>query len=121
VRLRNLVIDPGPRVISGTSAAPLRFDATTTSAYFDATQGAVVPIPNYPKSFPSDAVFTLDCPAGRIDSLGELRTDKFGRLLVLGGRGRAVAWKIDGTSPLDDDVNNDQWFDDTSDGPVRAG
>jgi hypothetical protein len=119
-RLRNLVIDPGPRVISGASAAPVRFDTTTTSAYFDATQGAVVPIPDYPKSFPSDAVFTLDGPSGRIDSLGELRTDEFGRLLVLGGRGRAVAWKIDGTSPLDDDVNNDQWFDDTSDGPVSA-
>lgn len=120
-RLRKLVIDPGPRVISGASAPPAHFDTVTTSAYFDATQGNVVRMPDYPKSFPSDAFGALDCPSRRIDSLGELRTDEFGRLLVLGGRGRAVAWKPDGEQPLfEDDVNNDRWFDDTSDGPVSA-
>jgi hypothetical protein len=119
-RLRKLVIDPGPRVVSGASAAPVRFDAQTAARYFDVNSGAVVDIPNYPKSFPSSALGQLDCPAGPIDSLGEIQTDAAGRLLVLGGHGRAVAWKIDGKSPLDGDVNNDQWFDDTSDGPVSA-
>lgn len=119
-RLRKLVIDPGPRVVSGVSAAPVRFDALTTARYFDDTRGAVVDITDYPKSFPSSALGQLDCPSGPIDSIGEIQTDSHGRLLVLGGRGRAVAWKIAGKSPLDDDVNNNQWFDDTSDGPVNA-
>lgn len=118
--MRKLVIDPGPRVVSGVSAAPVRFDAPTPARYFDGARGAVVDMPNYPKSFPSDDLGQLDCPSGAIDSLGEIQTDSSGRLLVLGGRGRAVAWKIAGKSPLDDDVNNDQWFDDTSDGPVSA-
>ena len=77
-------------------------------------------MPDYPKSFPSNDLGQLDCPSGPIDNLGEIQTDPFGRLLVLGGRGRAAAWKIAGKSPLDDDVNNNQWFDDTSDGPVSA-
>jgi hypothetical protein len=119
-RLRKLVIDPGPRVVSGASAAPVRFDALTPARYFDGARGAVVDMPNYPKSFPSSCLGQLDCPSGPIDSLGEIQTDSSGRLLVLGGRGRAVAWKIAGKSPLDDDVNNNQWFDDTSDGPVSA-
>ncbi|SDT08316.1 LodA/GoxA family CTQ-dependent oxidase [Bradyrhizobium canariense] len=119
-RLRKLVIDPGPRVISGKSADPVRFDAQTSAKYFDIARGATVEIPHYPKSFPCDELGQIESPSGLIDSLGELRTDSFGRLLVLGGRGRAVAWKIAGKSPLDDDVNNDQWFDDTSDGPVSA-
>jgi hypothetical protein len=53
--------------------------------------------------------------------LGTLRTDKAGRLLVLGGHG------FSGTligSPLgkpgDDFANNDGWYDDTSDGSIRA-
>ncbi|MBC9877319.1 hypothetical protein G8O24_08160 [Bradyrhizobium sp. INPA01-394B] len=119
-RLRKLVIDPGPRVVSGASAASVPFDALTPARYFDNARGAVVEMPNYPKSFPTNDLGQLDCPSGPIDSLGEIQTDSFGRLLVLGGRGRAVAWKIAGKSPLEDDVNNNQWFDDTSDGPVSA-
>lgn len=119
-RLRKLVIDPGPRVVSGKSADPVPFDARTSAKYFDDKRGSVVEMPHYPKSFPSDRLGQLDCPSGPIDSLGEIQTDPSGRLLVVGGRGRAVAWKVAGKSPLDDDVNNDQWFDDTSDGPVGA-
>ena len=119
-RITKLVIDPGPRVIHGPAAQPVHFDIHTTAAFFDEASGAVANIPAYPMSFPSNALGPLDCPSGPIDTLGELRTDEFGRLLVLGGRGRAVAWKIDGESPLAQDVNNDQWFDDTSDGPVNA-
>jgi hypothetical protein len=81
---------------------------------------------NYPKSFPSDSFDTLFCPAGPIDTLGELRTDKQGRLLVLGGYGRACGWDVkppystNSAPPLKFDVNNDNWFDDASDGPVSA-
>lgn len=62
--------------------------------------------------------------------LGELRTDRHGRLLVLGGRGvsRSVAdneeEKRDQEARylqwIQDYANNDSWHDDTSDGPVRA-
>lgn len=80
---RQLVIDPGPRSISGRDAAPVRFDTGTF-------QGQPMP-------------------------LGELRTDEKGRLIFLGGYGKA--W---GAAPVTTFANNDGWSDDISDGPVRA-
>ncbi|QRN97079.1 LodA/GoxA family CTQ-dependent oxidase [Archangium violaceum] len=53
-----------------------------------------------------------------IASLGELRTDENGNLLVLGGLGEAN--KIAKAGLINDYVNNDSWFDDMSDGPVSA-
>lgn len=50
--------------------------------------------------------------------LGELRTDDAGRLLVLGGHGRSGSVLPD--EPLTSFANNDNWYDDTSDGPVTA-
>ncbi|MES2937677.1 MAG: LodA/GoxA family CTQ-dependent oxidase [Pseudomonadota bacterium] len=50
-------------------------------------------------------------------SLGELRTDDAGRLLVLGGHG--ISASADG-QPATTFANNDGWHDDTADGPVRA-
>ena len=52
-----------------------------------------------------------------IGLLGELRTDEAGRLIVLGGEG--VSKSISGAT-LDDYANNDDWFDDISDGTVDA-
>ena len=49
--------------------------------------------------------------------LGELRTDADGRLVVLGGRGHSAA---SADQPLTDFANNDDWHDDTADGPVTA-
>lgn len=121
-RVRRLTIDPGPRAISGADTPEVRFDRATTASYCDPRTGEIVSLAAYPKSFPRDSFkdMDLDAPAGPIDTLGELQTDEKGRLLVLAGYGRAVGWKINGAAPLDDDVNNDQWFDDTSDGPVTA-
>lgn len=51
-------------------------------------------------------------------NLGELRTDAAGRLLVLGGLGRSES-SIPGQT-IRDRLNNNDWFDDTSDGPVEA-
>jgi len=89
-----LVIDPGPKSIAGPSQA-------------------------------GDAQFGLD--GGKFKdvpvSLGALRTDEHGRLLVLSGRGRSES---PSGAPLyipedQDSFNNaDDWFDDTSDGPVTA-
>lgn len=119
-RGRQLTIDPGPRTISGKGSPPVRFDRDTTASYYDADRSDVVALPDYPKSFPQDSFEHLDCPAGPIDTLGELSTDDSGRLLVLGGYGRAVGRRVNGPAPLTDNVNNNQWFDDTSDGPVSA-
>ena len=50
-------------------------------------------------------------------NLGEIRTDEHGRLIVLGGLGKSES--LDGSPPTTF-ANNDGWYDDTSDGPVRA-
>jgi L-Lysine epsilon oxidase N-terminal/L-lysine epsilon oxidase C-terminal domain len=57
-------------------------------------------------------------PAIPIETLGELRTDGMGRLLVLGGVGTSKS--IPPGAPLPEYANNDGWFDDVSDGPVTA-
>lgn len=49
--------------------------------------------------------------------LGELLTDTKGRLIVLPGRGVAQSWA--GTNVYTY-ANNDEWLDDTADGPVSA-
>lgn len=51
-------------------------------------------------------------------TLGELRTDAAGRLIVLGGHGDSASLLED--NPLAHYANNDGWHDDTSDGPVVA-
>lgn len=85
-----LTIDPGPRSLAGPSQA----------AQFDT---GVFKIPSQPP---------LSVP------LGEVRTDVDGRLLVLGGFGTS---KSSPPGPLNGDfLNNDNWCDDVSDGPVTA-
>ncbi|HET7434025.1 MAG TPA: LodA/GoxA family CTQ-dependent oxidase [Thermoanaerobaculia bacterium] len=120
-RVKMFTIDPGPRTIRGASTAPVRFDRATAASYYDASNG-VTTLGDYPKSFPSDSFTDLYVPHGPIETLGELQTDAKGRLLVLGGYGRAVALEPHNKvpDPLSDDVDNDGWFDDTSDGPVSA-
>lgn len=127
-RVKMLTIDPGPRTIAGANAAPVAFDKATTAAYYDSASGQVEELADYPKSFPDDQGFELYQPEGAINTLGELQTDSSGRLLVLGGYGRASGWTIPASGsnaaippiPLQNDVNNNQWFDDASDGPVSA-
>ncbi|MEM7586876.1 MAG: LodA/GoxA family CTQ-dependent oxidase [Acidobacteriota bacterium] len=51
-------------------------------------------------------------------NLGQLRTDPAGRLVVLGGRGLAATHPP--FNPMTHFANNDGWYDDISDGPVRA-
>lgn len=49
--------------------------------------------------------------------LGELHTDNMGRLIVLGGHGKSASWN--GARAITF-ANNEGWYDDTADGPVRA-
>jgi hypothetical protein len=120
-RLTTLVIDPGPRTVHGADAAPVAFDQATPASYWNGD--TIAPLPDYPVSFPADHFDKLDCPDGPIDTLGELQTDGYGRLIVTGGYGRACG-RIDPATgqayPLDSDIDNDGWFDDASDGPVHA-
>ena len=90
---RRLVIDPGSRSISGCDAAG-KAKHRFVAGLFGIGDLAAVDV-----------------------ELGELRTDEAGRLLVLGGHGRSASPT---GQPLDDFADNDGWFDDTSDGPVRA-
>jgi L-lysine epsilon oxidase-like protein len=129
-RIRRLTIDPGPRAIRGTDSGVVRFDKATFASFWDSGE-QIKEISYYPKSFPDDSFAGLYTPVGKIETLGELRTDDQGRLLVLGAYGKACGWlQPDGTPyPLIGDaiapgvygdVNADGWFDDTGDGPVSA-
>jgi L-Lysine epsilon oxidase N-terminal/L-lysine epsilon oxidase C-terminal domain len=95
---RSLEIDPLPRRIGGKSAKPVQLSRGTSGA-------------------PSRELWPVPAPSPAIDSLGELRTDDAGRLIVIGGTGMASARP--GAS-LTNFANNDGWFDDVSDGPVTA-
>jgi hypothetical protein len=89
-----LMIDPGPRRIEGASAGG------ESRHKFDTGRFETHPV-----------------------DLGELRTDKDGHLLVLGGRGKSASPSY---APIFSDAdpatfaNADDWYDDTSDGPVTA-
>jgi hypothetical protein len=98
---RRLNIDPGPRKIAGRDGGPVEFSRSTIPAGY--AGGGFPP--------------AILKPQG-IDTLGALRTDAAGRLLLLGGFGRSGSL---GDSPaLGDYANNDGWWDDIADGPVRA-
>jgi len=85
---QQLVIDPGPRRISGRNR-----------------HGRA-------------AIFDTGTFCGQPVYLGELHTDRQGRLLVLGGHGHAAS--AFPHNPPTTFANNLGWHDDTSDGPVEA-
>lgn len=94
---QRLIVDPGPRTVSGIRDS-IGFERA------DAPEG-------YPVQYPPNVV-TYGSP---IRTLGDLRTDNAGRLVVLGGFGNAG-----GDEPLINYGGSDTWHDDISDGPVYA-
>lgn len=98
----DMIIDPGPRTIHGENADPVEFSRESTEKS------------SYKGTFPQKNLKPFD-----IDTLGELRTDEKGRLLVLGGYGNSGSSNKKGPK-IKAYANNDKWWDDTSDGPVRA-
>ena len=89
-----LVIDPGPRSITGANVSG------GTEHAFDSGEFKGIKVP-----------------------LGELQTDKAGRLIVLGGHGKSASPSgKDLVNPGDPNWfnNSNDWYDDTSDGPVTA-
>ncbi len=123
-RLKKLVIDAGPRAIKASQGnTPIRFDNATKASYYDKNSGTIASQPNYPIQFPATNGSAAD-GSDPISYLGEIITEPNGRLLVLGGHGLACAFdnkgNFDAKQPLCKDVDNDNWLDDTSDGPVTA-
>jgi hypothetical protein len=56
----------------------------------------------------------------RIKSLGTLRVDDQGRLIVLGGYGQTETTDKRPEFEMEEYASNDRWFDDASDGSVKA-
>ncbi|HRI71275.1 MAG TPA: LodA/GoxA family CTQ-dependent oxidase [Polyangium sp.] len=96
-----LEIDFGSRSISGRSLGPVEFRVGTSSDPASET---------YPLNTSGSPV---------IDYLGEIRTDAAGRLIVIGGKGLAAS-SISPAPQMGSFANNDNWFDDVSDGPITA-
>lgn len=98
-RRKQLIIDPGPRTV-----------ATPSTANFTRGTGG-----GYPESWPS----ALRNAEGSvtIDSLGSMTVNHDWSMTVVPAPG--VSGSTDG-SGLSSFANNSNWFDNTSDGPVRA-
>lgn len=92
---QQLIIDPGPRSVSG-RRQHIGFDA------------ASAPV-GYPVSYPPSTVKY----GTSVTTLGDLLTDDAGRLVVLGGFGNAG-----GNEPLTSYGGSNTWHDDIADGPV---
>jgi hypothetical protein len=93
-----LEIDPLPRSIGGRSAGPVAMNKGTSGT-------------------PAQERWPHPPPEPAITSLGELRTDQAGRLIVVPGAG--TVGSQDGAEILNY-ANNPGWFDDVGDGPVTA-
>jgi L-Lysine epsilon oxidase N-terminal/L-lysine epsilon oxidase C-terminal domain len=101
-RARRLVIDPGPRTLTGANQQ-IEIEKGNSNGHAETWPGPFV-------------------DGREITSLGTMTTDEQGRLIVAGGFGVSGAVESDAV-PSDgrlDFVNNDKWFDDVSDGAVTA-
>jgi hypothetical protein len=96
---RKLEIDPLPRSIKGPGGGPVEFSKGTSNN-------------------PWKELWPVPVPSPDLTSLGELRTDDKGRLIVIGGGGVITSQGTD--TRLEHPFNNDGWFDDVSDGPISA-
>ncbi len=94
---RKLIIDPGPRRITGPNGHEEFSQATIPKDYKFG-------------SFPDKVVY-----GEQITSLGGMLTNKDGNLLVLGGFG-----KSGGDTSISSFAGADTWHDDISDGPVNC-
>lgn len=113
-----LVIDAGPRTVSGANAPPQGFNRDNIPSGY--TGASFPPSPLYPGKATVDANGHVQIdPAGiSIDTLGDIRTDDAGRLIFCGGLGKAGS--SENPPSIQEYANNDHWWDDTSDGPIQA-
>lgn len=94
---QKLIIDPGPRAIS--------------------TPGETVSFSRYtiPESYPHGAFPPVDAGGQQIDTLGELKMDRQGNLIALGGFGR-----VTGSAEITSFRGASGYWDDIADGYVTA-
>lgn len=121
-RRKTLVIDAGPRAISSLSDGQDTQQFNSEHCSYALANGVIQKAPDYPVSFPDDH-FKMFNPLGSIQSLGQMTIEAgTGRLIVIGGYGKAAAIYDSNDKPpvLNDAIDNNGWFDDTSDGPVNA-
>ena len=95
---QKLIIDPGPVTVSGKND---RKNMGRSSVQH-----------GYPAIFPPENLLPES-----IDTLGEARTDEAGNLIVLGGLGNSGS---DIEPEIKTYANNDNWWDDISDGSISA-
>ncbi|NEO41919.1 MAG: hypothetical protein F6J90_38605 [Moorea sp. SIOASIH] len=105
-----LFIDFGYRTLSlepSTSlpSAPQEFNEATKPA-------------GYPSRYPPEPLYDGSSTTVTISSLGKVLIDSDGKLIVVGGYGKAGS--SNAKPEITDYANNDYWWDDTSDGPVSA-
>jgi L-Lysine epsilon oxidase N-terminal/L-lysine epsilon oxidase C-terminal domain len=98
-RKKWLELDPGPQSVNGGD--------TVTVAHFAIDH-------DLKKKKPSGETKL------KIRTLGELRSDADGHLIVIGGMGQSDFDPGLGPETISEFANNDGWFDDMSDGPVQA-
>ena len=118
-RRETLVLDAGPHVVSKGGQESVSFNPTGNNQVINGVNAKDI---TYPKQFPK---YNGEAPENEmIESLGDMETDAFGRLIVIGAYGKASGFKgagiYDPHADLESAVNNDCWFDDTADGPVTA-
>ena len=120
-RLNKLMIDPGPRAIKASDHGHEKFNNRTTPTAAD-DNGNIESYPDYPVRFPADVNEILFEPSGPLNSLGEIKTDDQGRLLVLSSIGNAVGQYDEYGVPIQmtGDLNNAGWYDSAADGPVSV-
>jgi len=116
-----LVLDAGPHVVSQGGKESSFFNTTENNEIISSS-GSTIDSITYPRQFPAYPNGTPVTDV--IASLGEMHTDEFGRLIVVGAYGKASGFKgagvYDPNAALENSVNNDYWYDDTADGPVTA-
>lgn len=98
-RQSTLIVDPGPRTLDKPNAIS-QFDAKSAPKDYKYV------------SFPDPTSITQGLS---VQTLGEMRTDSNGNLLVVGAYGRAG-----GSESITGFGGGDTWNDDTADGPVTA-
>jgi L-Lysine epsilon oxidase N-terminal/L-lysine epsilon oxidase C-terminal domain len=103
---QRLIIDPGPRTV-------FYADPNRQTADFSADGHPGIPM-SFPPPLDPDSITTLG-------ALRCTQVDGHNRLLVLGGFGHSGSMKAGfGHPKIEAYANNNGWFDDVSDGPVRA-
>ena len=105
---------------ANTKASGVKIWSDASPRNADQTQASLSITPTYPSISGANKIAAPTTPGmykNTTVSLGELRTDAAGRLLVLGGSGLSAS---PSNAPITNFANNRDWFDDVADGPVDA-